>query len=139
MPTATFSIPTPFALKFGDVPLGVHHDGGVPKSTYCRVINPERISRKFHCVIRAQVTLSQREGQCIVGILHSCVASRCKNLMPYVHIYKLRTQPSPQIHTQCYMPSVCTVYTRMNVRTWLTPQFHIRYMCIYRRHIRLYD
>jgi len=38
-------------------------------------------------VIRAQVTLSQTEGQCIVGILHSCVALCCKNLMHYVHIY----------------------------------------------------
>jgi len=38
-------------------------------------------------VITAQVTLSQTEGQCIVGILHSCVASHCKNLMHYVHIY----------------------------------------------------
>jgi len=40
-------------------------------------------------VIRAQVTSSQTEGQCIVGIPHSCVASRGKNLMRllYVHIY----------------------------------------------------
>ena len=27
---------------------------------------------------------------------------------------KLRTQPSPQIRTQCYMPFVCTVYTRVS-------------------------
>jgi len=38
-------------------------------------------------VITAEVTLSQTEGQCIVGIPHSRVASRCKNLMHYEHIY----------------------------------------------------
>jgi len=33
------------------------------------------------------LSLSETEGQCIVGILHSYVTSRCKNLMHYVQIY----------------------------------------------------
>jgi len=91
MPTATFSIPTPVRAKIWGCSLGVDHDGGVPKEHipyYHRVINHERIFRKIPLyVIRAQVTLSQTEGQCIVGILHSCVASCRKNLMHYMHIY----------------------------------------------------
>jgi len=44
---------------------------------------------------------------------------------------KLRTQPNPQIHTQCYAICMYSVHTCMNLRTWLSPQFHTQYMCMH--------
>jgi len=90
MPTATFSIPTPIHAKiWGCSPWSrpwrwgsqrAHTEGNKPWKNFQKIPL---------YVIRAQVTLSQTEGQCIVGILHSCVALRCKNLMHYVHIYRV--------------------------------------------------
>jgi len=45
-----FSIPTLIWAKFGDVSLGVDHDGGVPEEHIPYANKPWKNFQKFHCI-----------------------------------------------------------------------------------------